>query len=156
MLGLLPFTPQPAWGDSSRPENPPPQDTSQPKQKESELLQLRRGIVRDTLQLEPAIARRFWPLYDAFQAELSELRAKRRELLTDLSQGVDGMSEAEAREYVFDKIEYEEQRMQHTRAYFRKLAEFMSYRSLAIYLQVETKIRIYTEAGIEESIPLIR
>jgi hypothetical protein len=57
---------------------------------------------------------------------------------------------------VKDKLEYEEQRLSIGRAYFKKLAEFMSYRSLATYLQVETKIKTYIEAGIEESIPLIR
>ena len=66
------------------------------------------------------------------------------------------MSEAEAREYVLDKLEYVEGRMKLSREYFQKLAEFMSYRSLAIYIQVESKIRVYIEAGIEESIPLIR
>lgn len=117
---------------------------------------MRKAIVRDTLQLEPAIAEKFWPLYEAYQRQLSELRAKRRELLTDLGEGVDGMSEEEAREYVKDKMEYEENRLNLGRAYFRKLSEFMSYKSLAVYLQVETKIRTYIEAGIEESIPLIR
>jgi hypothetical protein len=119
-------------------------------------VETRRAIIRDTLQLEPEIARKFWPLYDAFQTQLSELRAKRRELLTDLGQGVDGMTEAEAREYVLDKLEYEERRLNLSRAYFRKLATFMSYKSLAVYIQVESKIRVFIEAGIEDSIPLIR
>jgi hypothetical protein len=32
----------------------------------------------------------------------------------------------------------------------------MSYKSLAVYIQVESKIRVFIEAGIEDSIPLIR
>lgn len=135
---------------------PLPEESSPLKIKEKELLAVRRDIVRDTLKLEDEIARQFWPLYDEYQEQLSELRAKRRELLTDLGQGVDGMSEEEAKEYVKDKLEYEEIRLNLGRAYFRKLSRFMNYRTLALYVQVETKIRVYIEAGIEESIPLIR
>lgn len=126
------------------------------RQKEDELLVKRKELVREVLRLEPDIAKRFWPLYDGFQLELSELRAKRREVLTDLSHGVDGMSEAEAKEYVLDKLEYEERRNRLTREYIGKLAKFLSYKTLAVYIQVENKIRVYLEAGIEESIPLIR
>jgi hypothetical protein len=145
-----------AWGQPGD-NRAPPQDASPDVQnKEAQLVETRRAIIRDTLQLEPEIARKFWPLYDAFQTQLSELRAKRRELLTDLGQGVDGMTEAEAREYVLDKLEYEERRLNLSRAYFRKLAAFMSYKSLAVYIQVESKIRVFIEAGIEDSIPLIR
>lgn|GEM_PF-1304933 len=135
---------------------PPPEEPSLLKIKETELLKIRKDIVRDTLKLEDDIARQFWPLYEEYQEQLSELRAKRLELLTDLGQGVDGMSEEEAREYVKDKLEYEEIRLNLGRAYFRKLSRFMNYRTLALYVQVETKIRVYIEAGIEESIPLIR
>ena len=147
------------WPDAMAADNEQrdlPAASSQLQSKEVELLEMRKAIVRDTLQLEPDIAKRFWPLYDDYQKQLVELRLKRRELLTDLGEGVDGMSEAEAKEYVKDKLEYEEQRLNIGRAYFKKLAEFMSYRSLATYLQVETKIKTYIEAGIEESIPLIR
>ncbi len=154
--GLLQLTLTQAYGATDRAPPAPATPTTQLQQKEVELIRIRREIVRDTLQLEPEVARRFWPIYDAFQEKLSELRAKRRELLTDLGQGVDGMSEAEARDFVLDKLEYEEGRMKLSREYFRKLAEFMSYKLLATYIQVETKIRVYIEAGIEESIPLIR
>lgn len=124
--------------------------------KEQELLTKRREIIEKTLDLPPEIARRFWPIYDQFQADLSVVRAKRREILTDLGHGVDGMSEEEAKEYVLDKLEHETNRSRITREYFNKLARFMSYKTLATYIQVETKIRVYIEAGIEESIPLIR
>lgn len=145
-----------AWSLPDTHRTSPQEAPSDLPNKEAQLVQMRRDIIRDTLQLEPEIARRFWPLYDAFQKQLEGLRAKRRELLTDLGQGVDGMSEAEAREYVMDKLEYEEARMSLSRALFRKLSEFMSYKSLAVYIQVENKIRVFTEAGIEDSIPLIR
>ena len=135
---------------------PFPEEPSPLKIKETELLKIRKDIVRDTLKLDDKMARQFWPLYEEYQQQLSELRAKRLELLTDLGQGVDGMSEEEAREYVKDKLEYEEIRLNLARAYFRKLSRFMNYRTLALYVQVETKIRVYIEAGIEESIPLIR
>ena len=155
ILALLAFSPQPTLSEEGN-QNSLPEKPSEMQAKEQELLQMRKAIVRDTLQLEPAIAEKFWPLYEAYQKHLSELRAKRIELLTDLGEGVDGMSEEEAREYVKDKMEYEETRLNLGRAYFRKLSEFMSYRSLAVYVQVETKIRTYIEAGIEESIPLIK
>ena len=138
------------------PSNENSEISPQLKIKEAELVKLRRDIVRDTLKLEPEVAKRFWPLYEEYLGRLSELRSKRREVLSDLGQGVDGMSEEEAREYVNDKLEFEQRRLSDDHAYYRKLATFMDYRTLALYLQVEDKIRVYIEAGIEESIPLIR
>ena len=149
VLGLLFAQPVKAGDKDSRAD-------TRLRQKEDELLVKRKELVREVLRLEPDMAKRFWPLYDGFQLELSELRAKRREVLTDLSHGVDGMSEAEAKEYVLDKLEYEERRNRLTREYIGKLAKFLSYKTLAVYIQVENKIRVYLEAGIEESIPLIR
>ena len=66
------------------------------------------------------------------------------------------MSDEEAKEYVNDRLELDQKRAEITRQYFNQLATFMSYRNLALYILLETKIRVFVEAGIEESIPLIQ
>ena len=44
------------------PSNENSEISPQLKIKEAELVKLRRDIVRDTLKLEPEVAKRFWPL----------------------------------------------------------------------------------------------
>ncbi len=116
----------------------------------------RRTLIREHLHLSPETSKRFWPLYDQFQTQLESFRLKRREVLFDLGKGLDGMSDEEAKEYVNDRLELDQKRAEITRQYFNQLATFMSYRNLALYIQLETKIRVFVEAGIEESIPLIQ
>ena len=116
----------------------------------------RRALIREHLHLTPEMSKRFWPLYDQYQSHLDHFRLKRREVLFDLGKGLDGMSDEEAKEYVMDRLELDEKRAEITRHYFKELATFMSYRNPALYIQLETKIRVFVEAGIEESIPLIQ
>ncbi len=136
-------------------------ETLNPEHEESgvdfkDFSQKRRDLIAQHLHLNPEISKRFWPLYAQYQVNLDHFRLKRREVLFDLGKGLDGMSDEEAKEYVMDRLELDEKRAEITRQYFQQLATFMSYRNLALYIQLETKIRVFVEAGIEESIPLIQ
>ena len=149
LIAFMPVTPV-------YPDSTDSQSHARIQQKVDDLFAKRRQLVKETLVLPAEVASQFWPVYDQYEVELSDVRAKRRELLADLGRNFDGMSEAEAKTYVLNKLALEERRNLLTRKYFDRLATFMSYKSLATYIQLETKIRVFIEAGIEESIPLIR
>ena len=120
------------------------------------MLQQRRELLAATLKLSPETAARFWPLYERYQAELTRIRLHRHALLGELGENYDNMSDADAREYVMDQLNLDEDRARLTKRYVLEMAKILSPRDLARFVQVEGKIKAFIEAGIEEDIPLIK
>ncbi len=123
---------------------------------EDDMLDMRRKMVADTLQLDRSVAAKFWPLYDHYQSELASLRAARRDLLIYLGQNYDNMTDDEARRYIADKLGQEEARIRLDRHAFTEMGKVLTAHQLARLFQFESKVKAFIEAGIEEEVPLMQ
>jgi hypothetical protein len=130
--------------------------TPDPPSADTRLATERRQLIGNTLKLPPDVARHFWPLYDRYQTDLDGIRTKRRAILGMLGENYDNMSDADARQYVMDRLDLEDERTRLTRRYVLAMAKVLSPRELARFLQIEGKIKAFIDAGIEEDIPLIK
>ena len=123
---------------------------------DAQMLAQRRQLIAKSLHLPPEIGDKFWPIYDRYQVELGKIRTARHEILGELGENYDNMSDADAREYVMDKLNLEEDRARIAKRYVLEMAKVLPPRELARYIQIESKIEAFIEAGIEEEIPLIK
>ena len=119
------------------------------------LEQDRKRLISANLQLTPEEARKFWPLYDSFAAELAAWRDRRRHHIGLFGENYDNLSEEEARQFVEDGLTLEEQRQRMLRRHLKSVAEVLPAYKLALYSQIEFKIHAFVEAGIAEHIPLL-
>lgn len=116
----------------------------------------RKRLIADNLLLTESEAKRFWPLYERYEKDLSVLTDKRRGLIAEFGENYESMTDAMARELMIDRLELEEQRARLRRAYVHRFEKVLPVKKLARYYQIESKIRAAVEAGIAEELPLIK
>lgn len=116
----------------------------------------RRDLVRDSLNLTPAEAKRFWPVYDRFQNDLAAWQQRRQALIGEFGENYDEMTDEAAIRLTLDRLRIEEERSRLMRAYLPEFRRVLPPKKVARYYDIEAKIRAAVNAGIAESIPLMR
>jgi Spy/CpxP family protein refolding chaperone len=121
----------------------------------------KKALVASTLNLTPAEAKKFWPVYDAYQRDV-DLANRRRNLAVQALIGLDkAPSDLYARNLANELIAADEAEIKARRSLHNRLMRGVPTRILspnraARYLQLESKIRAVQAYDIAANIPLIR
>ena len=121
----------------------------------------KKAFVAATLKLTDAEAKKFWPIYDAFQRDLDPIN-RRRTLAFEGLVARDKLSDLYARNLANDLIATDEaeiklRRKLHTRLMSRVPGRVvMPATKAARYLQLESKIRAYQAYDIAATFPLVK
>jgi Spy/CpxP family protein refolding chaperone len=121
----------------------------------------RKALVASTLKLTDAEAKRFWPVYDAYQRDV-DLANRRRNVTLEALIGLDKpASDLYARNLANELIAADEAEIKSRRSLHNRLmrgvpTRILSPNKAARYLQLETKIRAVQAYDIAANIPLIR
>jgi hypothetical protein len=116
----------------------------------------RRRLVADNLPLTETEAQRFWPLYERFEQDISNLAEQRKAIINKLGEHYDDMSDAMAKQLVLGQLNYQEDRLKLMKAYLPRFEKTLPAKKLARFYQIEGRIRAAIEAEIAERIPLIK
>lgn len=116
----------------------------------------RRRLVADNLPLSAAEASAFWPLYEHFEKDLSDLARRRQSLINKFGEHYDDMSDAVAKQIALEQLDYQEARLKLMKAYWPKFEKVLPAKKLARFYQIEGRIRAAIDAEIAERIPLIQ
>jgi Spy/CpxP family protein refolding chaperone len=121
----------------------------------------KKALVASTLNLTPAEAKKFWPVYDAYQRDV-DLANRRRNLAVQALIGLDkAPSDLYARNLANELIAADEAEIKARRSLHNRLmrgvpTRILSPNKAARYLQLESKIRAVQAYDIAANIPLIR
>ena len=121
----------------------------------------KRALVASTLQLTDVEAKRFWPVYDAYQRDVDLANRRRNVVVTTLIGTDKPPSDLYARNLANELIAADEAEIKSRRSLHNRLMRGVPTRILppkkaARYLQLESKIRAFQEYDIAANIPLIR
>ena len=135
----------------------------------SECLPLREAVRADkkafvaaTLKLTDAEAKRFWPIYDAYQRDLDAVNRRRVLALTTLVGRDRPMSDIYARNLAGELLASDEAEIKLRRTLQNRLMSrtpgrvVMPPTKAARYLQLESKIRAYEDYDVAVNCPLIK
>ena len=113
-------------------------------------------VVAQAMQLTQNEAPGFWPVYEAFQADLGKLNARLGQLIKRYAEAYrnDTLTDDKARELLDEALQIEEAEVTLKRAYVPKLSAALSPVKVARYLQIENKIRALIKYELAETIPL--
>ena len=116
----------------------------------------KRGLVERNMQLTPAEAARFWPLYDEFQQELDRIVQRQNRAVLDYINAEETMTDANAKRILREvmRADADEQRL-HERQ-LRKLLAVLPARKAVRYMQIENKLRTIQRYDVAERISLVR
>jgi Spy/CpxP family protein refolding chaperone len=121
----------------------------------------KKAYVASVLQLTPAEAKRFWPIYDQYQRDLDMYNRRRNVALEGLIGGDKPVSDLYAKQLsnemiAADEGEIKARRKMQSKLIQAKLLSPVPAKKAALYLQIESRIRAVQFYGIAEEFPLIK
>jgi hypothetical protein len=115
-------------------------------------------VVAQAMQLTDAEAKGFWPIYEAYQADLDKMNAQLGQVIKAYAAAyrTDTLTNEKAQGLVNDVLGIEQAEVDLKRAYVQKLSAAVSTVKVARYLQIENKIRALLKYELAGEIPLAK
>ena len=113
-------------------------------------------LVAGNMELSDAEAKKFWPIYDAYQKDLEQVNHKLGQTIRDYAEAFNKgpIQDNTAKKLLNDVLSVEEQETKLKRTYAEKLEKALPYSKVARYIQIENKIRALIRMELAQGIPL--
>jgi Spy/CpxP family protein refolding chaperone len=115
----------------------------------------KKALVASTIKLTDAEAKKFWPLYGAYQLKLDTLNRRKARAFEDLVSRDKPITDAQAKGLLAESLAIDDEETKAMRAYQNRLNRALPPRKVARYLQLENKIRTVQDYDIAGALPLI-
>jgi hypothetical protein len=114
-------------------------------------------VVAANMELTEAEAKGFWPVYEAYQADLGKLNARMVQLIKDYAAQYNAKSLTDdgAKKLLQEMLAIEAAEVSMRQAMDAKLLAVIPARKAARYLQIENKIRALIKYELAGGIPLV-
>jgi len=114
-------------------------------------------IVAGNMDLSDADAKKFWPVYDAYQKDLEQVNQKLAQTIKEYAEAFNKgpVQDNTAKKLLSEALSLEEQETKLKRTYAEKLEKVLPYSKVARYIQIETKIRSLIKMELAQQIPLV-
>ncbi len=116
----------------------------------------KKALVAATMQLTDAEAKKFWPIYDAYQRDLDVANRRMNRAVEDFVAQDKPMSNLYAKNLSAELLAADEFEIKSRRTMSNKLMRALPPRKAARYLQLEAKIRAMQDYDIANAIPLVK
>ncbi len=112
-------------------------------------------FIATNMELTESEAKAFWPVYEAYQAELGKLRDRDSKLIEEFADNFGTMSDEVAKKLLDDFLSIESGYLKLRQAYVAKFQEALPSTKVARYYQLENKIEAVLRYEQVKRIPLI-
>src|SRR5690349_4582251 len=114
-------------------------------------------LVAGNMDLSDAEAKKFWPVYDAYQKDLEQVNQKLAQTIREYAEAFNkgSIPDNTAKKLLNDALSVEEQETKLKRSYAEKLEKALPYSKVARYIQIETKVRSLIKMELAQQIPLV-
>ena len=115
-------------------------------------------VVAANIQLTEAEAKGFWPVYDAYQADLQKINQRLIGVIKNYADAWNKgpVSDETAKKLINEAIAIEDAEVKLKRSYVPKLEKVIPGMKVARYLQIENKIRAIGKYELAANIPLVQ
>ena len=114
-------------------------------------------VVAANMELTESEAKGFWPVYDAYQTDLSTLNGRLGQLIKRYAEAyrTKTLTEETAKSLIDEAIAIERAEVGMRESYVPKLSAALPGTKVARYLQIENKIRALIKYELASEIPLV-
>ena len=112
-------------------------------------------LVAENMGMTEAEAKAFWPVYDAYQADLGKLNDRTLRLIQDYAANYQAMTDATASRMLDEFVAIERDRASLLQSYRPRFGAVLSASKVARYYQIENKIRAVLNYELAAHIPLM-
>jgi hypothetical protein len=115
----------------------------------------KRAVVEKNMQLTAEEAKKFWPLYDAYQRDLDKITQRQTRAVLDFINSESSMTDANAKRIAREVMaaDADEQKLKERTA--RKMLDALPAKKAVRFLQIENKIRSLQRYDIAEQMRLV-
>ena len=116
----------------------------------------KRAVVAKNMELTEAEAKKFWPLYDAYQKDIDKVLQRQNRAIVEYVNQASSMTDTNAKRIARELLEAdaEEQRLRERQ--LKKLYAILPARKAIRYLQIENKVRTLSHYDMGSQIPLVQ
>ncbi len=107
------------------------------------------------MQLTESEVKAFGPIYEAYQAELDQLRDREIKLIEEFATNYETMSDEVAKKLLDDSLSIDSAHLKLRQSYLSKIRGVLSDKKVARYYQLESKIDAVMEYEMAKRIPLV-
>lgn len=115
----------------------------------------RKMIISQGLALSAEESNNFWPIYDAYMAEMKTIGNMRVKVITDYAANYDNLSEHTARQMIADSLNYQGKMLDLRKSYLKKFRKALPEVKVARFYQLENKLDAITNFALARQIPLV-
>jgi hypothetical protein len=115
-------------------------------------------LVAQTVQLTDQEGKAFWPIYDAYQADLAKINDRLKAGIESYAKdyNANAMTDAKAAALTSEAIAIEEALVALKKTYVAKLNGVIPATKIARYIQVENKVRAQVNYELASGIPFVQ
>jgi Spy/CpxP family protein refolding chaperone len=114
----------------------------------------RKAVYANNLKLTEEESKKFWPIYDAYEAEVKKVNDRFLANLNRFVENYDTLSESDAADVLKEKMAIEKQRETLKQEYTRKVAKVLPPKKALRYAQIETRVDNMLRRDVYSLIPL--
>jgi parvulin-like peptidyl-prolyl isomerase len=115
----------------------------------------KRALVEKNMQLTAEEAKKFWPLYDAYQRDLDPILQRQNRSILDYINTESSMTDANAKRIANDVLAADADEQKLRERLMSKMLKALPARKAVRYMQIENKIRSLNRFDIAVGIPLV-
>lgn len=114
-------------------------------------------VVAANMGLTEDEAKKFWPVYEAYQTELQSINERLGKVIMSYAKDYneDTLDDAKAQTLIDEALAVEEAEAKLKKDFVPKLSEALPAKKVARYLQIESKIRAIGKYEMAEAVPLV-
>ncbi|MGD1082721.1 MAG: hypothetical protein ABR881_30780 [Candidatus Sulfotelmatobacter sp.] len=159
---VITFAQQTAQGQNTQQQaEPAATDTQQKNIQEyvellrSDVRQQKAEIMGAMMGLDIDQAAKFWPIYSAYDQELTKLNNFRLANIQEYARNSDQMTDAKADELIQNAFKYRKQRSELLAEYYGRVKESLGAIEAARFLQIEDQLLAIIDLQIESALPIV-
>ena len=115
-------------------------------------------LVSENMSLTDAEGKAFWPIYDAYQADLQKINARMKTMIEAYAEAYNKgpVPNETAKKLIDEAVAIDEAEAKLKRSYLPKLEKALPMAKVARYIQIENKIRALLRYELAAEIPLVK
>lgn len=106
------------------------------------------------MNFTPDEARKFWPLYDQYEAEMEKIDARHLQELQNF--GYANLTEKDAGSKLDEVIAIQQARLDTEKLFIPKFREVLSRVKVTRFFQIDSKLRAMLQCDIAQMVPLVK
>jgi len=116
---------------------------------------LRKQIIAANLNLTDTEAEKFWPIFDAYTAELVKITDSKYSLLQDYAQNFTTITDEQAESYIKGRGEVEDAIIRVRLKYVPIFRKVLSGRTVALFFQLDWRLSLVMDLQLASQTPFI-